>query len=94
MAQPQYGADHVRRRKAWQHQLETTGPVICGHEGCGRLVYANPALNYDGATWQLGHGVAHHHGGNGQDSWPEHRKCNEGDGHRIATTKPLKTYEW
>ncbi len=82
-----YGAQHKARRAAWAKHLRTIGPVLCRKEGCGRLVHANPADNWDGAPWQLGHGTAAHHGGDGTDSAPEHRSCNTSEGWLISQTQ-------
>ena len=94
VADPQYGAKHQARRRAWVALIDQCGPVLCGKEGCGRLVYNDPALNFDGAPWHLGHGVAHHHGGNGEDATPWHQTCNTEDGYLISQAEPLSAYEW
>lgn len=94
MAQPQYGAEHKARREAWDKHLRTIGPVMCRHDGCGRLVYADPAMNWDGKVWQLGHGLAVKHGGDGRDSAPEHATCNQGQGHLISLSDGLVVREW
>lgn len=94
MADPQYGPEHQARRRAWQQHLDTVGPVVCRKEGCGRLVYADPAMNYDGKGWHLGHGRAVHHSGDGADSAPEHDTCNTSDGYAISQSSPLLLREW
>ena len=90
MADPGYRSidGHPQRRAAWAKHLAEVGPVMCRREGCGRLVYADPAMNWDKMTWQLGHGKAVHHGGTGDDSAPEHAHCNTSGGRAIATTLP------
>lgn len=94
MADPQYGRDHQRRRAEWVRLIDETGPVLCGKVGCDRLVHNDPELNWDGKGWQLGHGVAHHHGGDGTDSTPWHGTCNSEDGYLISQSEPLSAYEW
>lgn len=94
MADPQYGPAHQARRAAWGRHLREVGPVLCRKPGCGRLVHAVPALNWDGKPWQLGHGVAARHGGNGEDSAPEHHTCNESEGYAISQDAGLNVYRW
>ena len=75
---------HGKARQRWQQLLSSSGPRICGCPGCpvcgrppcGRLVYANPALNPDGRPFHLGHGVPLKHGGDGHDSVPWIAECN------------------
>ena len=55
--------------------LQTIGPVECRR--CHRLVHADD-------QWDLGHGVALAHGGDGSDSWPEHAACNRRAGQRMT----------
>lgn len=94
MSDPQYGRDHRKRRANWQDQLINVGPVLCGKEGCGQLVHADPALNFDGRPWHLGHGIAAHHGGTGDDATPWHETCNLSEAYQISQTDGLRTYQW
>ncbi len=77
MADPGYRwrDGHPQRRREWAATLAAS-PVTCGAPTCGRLVYADPALNWDGRTWHLGHGVAVSNGGDGSDARPWHATCN------------------
>lgn len=70
------GAEHQRRRREWQAHLEVNGPVECRR--CHQPVYATD-------VWDLGHGVALAHGGDGSDSMPEHARCNRRAGQRMTT---------
>ena len=76
VADPQYGAAHRARRRAWEVELARLGAISCGC-GCGQTIR-------HGDTWQLGHGVAHIHGGDGTDSTPWTVTCNARDGQRIG----------
>lgn len=76
MADPQYGAAHRARRRAWETELARLGTITCGC-GCGKTIH-------HGDTWQLGHGIAHIHGGDGTDSTPWTVTCNTQDGQRIG----------
>ena len=76
VADPQYGAAHRARRRAWEVELARLGAISCGC-GCGQTIR-------HGDTWHLGHGVAHIHGGDGADSTPWTITCNARDGQRIG----------
>lgn len=75
---------HGKHRVWWKRYLTTFGPVVCGCKGCpvcgrppcGRLVYADAAMNPDRRPFHLGHGVALKHGGDGRDSVPWIAECN------------------
>ena len=95
MADPAYNSPtHRNGRKAWGWHLANVGPVLCRKPGCGRLVYSDPAMNWDGKPWQLGHGVAVRHGGTGDDAAPEHMTCNESEGYAISQDAGLSVYQW
>ena len=69
---------HGKHRLWWKQYLTKFGPIVCGCKGCpicgrppcGRLVYAEAAMNPDRRPFHLGHGVALKHGGDGRDSVP------------------------
>ena len=94
MSDPQYGTEHRRRRASWAKHLREVGPVLCGREDCGRLVYPNHEDNFDGMPWHLGHGVAAHHGGTGDDATPWHGSCNLSEAYQISQSDGLRTYQW
>ena len=79
MTKPQYGGAHQARRKAWKAELRRLGTVPCGC-GCGQPIR-------DGEPFDLGHGIAHTHGGDGTDSRPEIPGHNRGNGARIANER-------
>lgn len=94
MADPAYNSKiHRDGRAYWTWYLTNIGPVPCV-EGCGHLVYADPAMNWDGQPWHLCHGLAVRHGGTGEDSGPGHTYCNDSKGYLISQTNPVTTYDW
>ncbi len=86
MAKPQYGAAHQARRREWARILREQGALPC-RCGCGELIH-------DGEPWDLGHGAAHAHGGDGRDSAPEIPGHNRGQGNAIATHKANNSRDW
>ena len=81
MPKPQYGWEHRARRKAWEAELRRLGSVPC-RCGCGAVIN-------DGDPWDLGHGVAVAHGGDGTDSAPEVPGHNRAGGAAITNAAAL-----
>lgn len=98
MADPGYTwrDGHPQRRAAWAAIL-AHHPIVCGAPGCGRLVHADPAANWDGKPWHLGHATALAYGGDGTDSTPWHATCNLRDAAHITNSRhapPVTRREW
>lgn len=106
MADPGYGwAEHGKPRREWGLLLRES-PVVCSYRGCevcgraacGRMVYADAALNWDRKPWHLGHGVSLKHGGDGSDSSPQHQTCNLRDAACLTnhgeTGTVVVAYDW
>lgn len=95
MADPGYRwrDGHPQRKAAWRVVL-ASGPVLCGG-GCGQMVHADAALNWDGKAWHLGHATALKHGGDGHDSTPWHATCNLRDAaHLTNHPTPPASRDW
>lgn len=95
MAKPQYGADHTRRRRAWERELRRTGGRQCACRGqCGHHKGQCQTWITPDNPWDLMHGTAHTHGGDGTDSQPGCPPCNRAEGGHLAHQHPSSEDWW
>lgn len=81
-----YGHKHQRLRRLWQAELTRLGSLPCGC-GCGKRIKA-------GEPFDLGHGVAVMHGGDGTDSRPEMPGHNRANGARLKNGRGAASEDW
>ena len=95
MAKPQYGAAHRRRRAEWKLELTRTGGRQCACRGqCGRHRGRCREWITAGSDWDLGHGLAHSQGGDGEDSEPMCVACNRAEGRKLSDRRAVASEDW